>query len=176
MSVVARASEDDTRACPTCGSRYPADFLVWPRAGTTLRSASARPAPTQKPVPRELAISSARQTWQALAAAHARGVIHRDVKPESIFITEVDKEPFVKVLDFGISKILKSKDAKLTRTGAVLGTPAYMAPEQAKGGESDARTDVYGVGATLYTALAGRSPYEGDDPAAALTKLISNEE
>jgi serine/threonine-protein kinase len=82
----------------------------------------------------------------------------------------------VKILDFGISKIAQSGSTKLTRTGAVLGTPAYMAPEQARGGTIDARTDVYGVGATLYTALAGRAPYEGEDAATALSKLVSNEE
>ncbi len=131
---------------------------------------------TQKAVPVDIAVRIGRETAQALAAAHARGVIHRDVKPENVFIAEVDGQPFVKVLDFGISKMLKDKSTKLTRTGAVLGTPAYMAPEQARGGKIDARTDVYGLGATLYTALAGRSPYEGEDAATALSKLVSDEE
>ena len=137
----------------------------------------ARIERTKAPVPTELAVRLLRQTCRALAAAHACGVIHRDVKPENVFIVEVDGAPHVKVLDFGISKIVRGggERAKLTRTGAVLGTPAYMAPEQARGGDVGVRTDVYGAGATLYTALAGRAPFEGDDPAAALTKLVSEE-
>ena len=136
----------------------------------------ARIERTKKGVPQELAVKLARQTCLALAAAHARGVVHRDVKPENVFVVQVDGEPFVKVLDFGISKIVRaSGDAKLTRTGAVLGTPAYMAPEQARGTDTDERTDVYGVGATLYTALAGQAPFDANDAAAALTKLVNEE-
>ena len=136
----------------------------------------ARIERTKKPIATELAVRLVRQTCLALAAAHACGVIHRDVKPENVFVLEVDGQPFVKMIDFGISKITSTgENAKLTRAGAVLGTPAYMAPEQARGGEIDARTDVYGAGATLYTALAGRAPFEGDDPAMALSKLVSEE-
>jgi serine/threonine-protein kinase len=135
----------------------------------------ARIERTKEPVPTDVAVRLVRQTCQALAAAHARGVIHRDVKPENVFVVEVDGQPFVKMIDFGISKITSGESAKLTRTGAVLGTPAYMAPEQARGGDVGERTDVYGAGATLYTALAGRAPFEGDDPAMALSKLVSEE-
>jgi serine/threonine protein kinase len=136
----------------------------------------ARLERTNRPIPVELAATLGRQTCLALAAAHARGVIHRDVKPENVFLIEVDGAPFVKVLDFGISKLVHGgEDAKLTRMGAVLGTPAYMSPEQARGGEVDARTDVYGVGATLYTALTNRAPFEAEDAAAALSKLLDEE-
>ena len=135
----------------------------------------ARIERTGKPLPVDLAVRLVRQTCLALGAAHARGVIHRDVKPENVFVVEVDGAPFVKMIDFGISKITSSESAKLTRTGAVLGTPAYMAPEQARGGDVGVRTDVYGAGATLYTALAGRAPFEGDDPAMALSKLVTEE-
>ena len=131
---------------------------------------------TKKPLPIDLAVSLTRQVCLALEAAHARGIVHRDVKPENVFVIEVDGQPFVKVLDFGISKVAQSGGAKLTRTGAVLGTPAYMAPEQARGTEVDVRTDVYGVGATLYTALAAKAPYEGEDAATALSKLLHDEE
>jgi hypothetical protein len=129
---------------------------------------------THAPVAVDLAVRLVRQTCRALAAAHERGVIHRDVKPENVFVIQVDGAPFVKVLDFGISKIVRGggERAKLTRAGAVLGTPAYMAPEQARGREVDARTDVYGAGATLYAALTGHSPFEAEDAAAALTKLL----
>jgi hypothetical protein len=135
----------------------------------------ARIERTQKPIGTDLAVSLARQACLALGAAHACGIIHRDVKPENLFVIEVDGQPFVKVLDFGISKIADRGRTKLTRTGAVLGTPAYMAPEQARGGDVDVRTDVYGLGATLYTALAGRAPFDGDDAAMALSKLVSEE-
>jgi hypothetical protein len=135
----------------------------------------ARIARTKKGVPVDLAVTIARQTCLALATAHARGIIHRDVKPENVFLVEVDGQPFVKVLDFGISKVVQSGGTKLTRTGAVLGTPAYMSPEQARGGDVDLRADVYGVGATLYTALAGRAPFENEDAAMALSKLVSEE-
>jgi serine/threonine-protein kinase len=135
----------------------------------------ARIERTKSGVGTELAVKLTRQTCLALAAAHAQGVVHRDVKPENVFVVNVDGEPFVKVLDFGISKIVRGGDTKLTRTGAVLGTPAYMAPEQARGTETDERTDVYGVGATLYTALAGRAPFDAEDAAAALTKLVNEE-
>jgi serine/threonine-protein kinase len=135
----------------------------------------ARLERTGKPLAVDLAVSLARQACLALGAAHASGIVHRDVKPENLFIIEVDGRPFVKVLDFGISKVSERGRTKLTRTGAVLGTPAYMAPEQARGGDIDLRTDVYGLGATLYTALAGRAPFEGEDAATALSKLVSEE-
>jgi serine/threonine-protein kinase len=129
----------------------------------------ARIERTKKPVPTDLAVKLARQTCLALAAAHAQKIVHRDVKPENVFVIEVDGEPFVKVLDFGISKVVQGGRAKL-------GTPAYMAPEQARGGGAvDVRTDVYGVGATLYTALAGQAPFDGEDAATALSKLVSEE-
>ena len=135
----------------------------------------ARIERTKKPLPTDLAVNLTRQLCLALEAAHGRGIVHRDVKPENVFVIEVDKQPFVKVLDFGISKVAQKGQAKLTRTGAVLGTPAYMAPEQARGTQIDVRTDVYGVGATLYTALAGKAPYEEEDAATALSKLLSEE-
>ncbi len=135
----------------------------------------ARIERTGKSLPTELAVRLVRQTCLALAAAHSHGIVHRDVKPENVFIIEVDGQPFVKVIDFGISKVTQRSGTKLTRTGAVLGTPAYMAPEQARGTDVDARTDVYGVGATLYTALAGRAPFDGDDPAMAISKLLTEE-
>ena len=87
----------------------------------------------------------------ALAAAHAVGVLHRDVKPSNILIDE-SGEPHV--MDFGLAKRL-SGDASLTRTGAILGTPSYMAPEQAACKVVDARTDVFGLGATLYRVVTG---------------------
>ena len=103
------------------------------------------------------------QVLSALAAAHRARIVHRDVKPENIFVC--DPSPvmeLVKVLDFGFAKPLDSqKNLAKTQAGYVVGTPAYMAPEQASGAAADARMDLFAVGVSLYYALAGRRPFEG---------------
>jgi len=103
------------------------------------------------------------QAARALAEAHSRGIVHRDVKPENIFITSGTEEPeFVKVLDFGIAKLLgEEAEEGLTAEGWIGGTPAYMSPEMAAGRAADARSDVYALSAVLYFALCGRPPFEG---------------
>ena len=104
--------------------------------------------------PRQVA-SLVRQAGAALAAVHRAGFIHRDVKPENIFLSE-DRDGFkVKLLDFGIAKRIGS-DVNLTQIGTFIGTPAYMAPEQVEESEVDARTDLYSFAAVAYEALAGR--------------------
>jgi len=114
-----------------------------------------------------------RQVCAALGAAHASGIVHRDVKPENVFLT--GDGAHVKVLDFGISKVGDNKDG-LTKTGTVMGTPDYMAPEQARGDKVDARADIYAAGAILYRAVTGKKPFEGlDDPMATLTAVLTQE-
>ncbi|MCU0662886.1 MAG: protein kinase [Myxococcota bacterium] len=99
----------------------------------------------------------------ALAAAHSKGIIHRDLKPSNIFITrDAGGNPIVKLIDFGISKITKGDGTKLTQTGSLIGTPAYMSPEQARGMQNvDHRTDLYAVGVIMYQLLTGTLPFTG---------------
>jgi serine/threonine-protein kinase len=117
----------------------------------------------------------ARQVARGLAVAHAAGVVHRDLKPENVMLVRgPDGDDHAKVLDFGIAKV--AQDEKLTRTGAVLGTPAYMAPEQARGGTAiDQRCDIYALGAILYRATTGRPAFAGEDAGRTLTSVIWDE-
>ncbi len=114
------------------------------------------------------------QVLSALSAAHRAGVVHRDIKPDNIFLLADAAVPdTVKVLDFGIAKLAVEGQAKLTGTGAMLGTPAFMAPEQARGAEDvDARADIYAVGATMYQALSGKLPYDAPSIPALLFAIV----
>jgi tRNA A-37 threonylcarbamoyl transferase component Bud32 len=116
-----------------------------------------------------------RQVCNALAAAHARGVVHRDIKPENVFLTGDANRPLVKVLDFGISRLEDKAGSTLTKTGMIMGTPSYMAPEQARGERVDHRADLYAVGAILYRALTGVLPFEKDDPGATVVAVLTEE-
>ncbi|MDI1446420.1 serine/threonine-protein kinase [Polyangium sp. 6x1] len=108
----------------------------------------------------------------ALAAAHARGIVHRDVKPSNVFLVGGVPET-AKVLDFGLAQAA-SGGARLTRTGSVLGTPGYMAPEQAQGsrGRVNARADVFSLGALLFECLTGKPAFEGEGVMAILARLL----
>jgi len=112
------------------------------------------------------ALHIAHQVARALAEAHTNGIVHRDVKPENVFITQAGGETdFVKVLDFGIAKLsCEAASTSITRTGAIFGTPTYMSPEAAKGLPMDTRSDVYGLGAVLYCLLAGHPPFQSASP------------
>jgi serine/threonine protein kinase/tetratricopeptide (TPR) repeat protein len=110
----------------------------------------------------------------ALGASHEAGIVHRDVKPSNVFLLKSEDDaatPAAKLVDFGVAS---AEDAKLTRTGAIIGTPAYMAPEQARGDtEVDFRADLYGLGATLFEMVAGRPPHVGPTPIAILARLVT---
>jgi eukaryotic-like serine/threonine-protein kinase len=111
----------------------------------------------------------------ALAYAHGVGIVHRDIKPSNVILVGSkaghDWPTESKLVDFGVAS---AEDARLTRTGAIIGTPAYMAPEQARGdSEVDARADIYGLGATLFEMIAGRPPHVGPTPVAILARLVT---
>ena len=131
------------------------------------------------PEPRLLAIAI--QVAGALGAAHAKGIIHRDVKPENVFVLRRKDRDFVKVVDFGISKSLRTVDSdddspRLTQTGMVLGTPLYMSPEQARGDEElDARIDVYALGVIMYEMATGRPPFTGVNYLSIIAQVLNEE-
>jgi serine/threonine-protein kinase len=115
---------------------------------------------------------------QALTAANRQGIIHRDLKPENIFLAHQPHEPpVVKIIDFGLSKITtNSPDISCTQTGSILGTPAYMSPEQARGGHNiDHRTDLYSLGTMLFEMLTGALPYAGSNFTEFFAKLLTEE-
>ncbi len=131
------------------------------------------------PLPISRAVRIAKECCSALGAAHAKGIIHRDVKPDNIFLTTVRDNPdFVKILDFGISKLTEAAlgigDSSMTKTGTAMGTPYYMSPEQVRGERSlDARTDVYAMGVVLFQMLSGRVPFDAASYPALVIKIVS---
>ncbi|WP_242344961.1 serine/threonine-protein kinase [Anaeromyxobacter terrae] len=127
-----------------------------------LEGASLRELMTQRgrkypPLNRMLRIMT--QVCEALEAAHEKGVVHRDLKPDNIFVVERDGADFVKVLDFGVAKLRDPVDHAATSAGMVLGTPHYMAPEQALGRDVDRRADIWAAGVVLYELLSGKVPF-----------------
>jgi serine/threonine protein kinase len=111
------------------------------------------------------AVSLTCQMLDGLQAAHEQGVVHRDLKPANIFLQTLTQPPRVKLLDFGVAKLLDKGNLSITRTGAVLGTPAYMSPEQSAGKRDiDGRADLYAVGVILFELLTGRRPFLAETP------------
>ncbi|MDQ6653892.1 MAG: serine/threonine-protein kinase [Acidobacteriota bacterium] len=142
--------------------------------GQTLREYTARAL-----INLEEALDVAAQVASALAAAHKAGIIHRDIKPDNIMIRD---DGFVKVLDFGLVKLTEkpaadSEGATLVNTdaGVVMGTAHYMSPEQARGLEVDARTDIWSLGVVLYEMVTGHTPFEGGTPSDVLSLILQRE-
>lgn len=132
------------------------------------------------PLPETFIRHVALQVASALIEAHSRGVVHRDLKPQNIFLLygpngEIPALPIAKVLDFGLSRFLDDSDSELTRSGMVMGTPSYMSPEQARGERADHRVDVYGIGAMLFACVAGRPPFKSSSPQATVLAVMNEE-
>jgi serine/threonine protein kinase len=132
-------------------------------------------------LPEQRILSVAHQIASALGAAHAKGIIHRDVKPENVFLLRRKDRDFVKVVDFGISKNLRSSgenpdSPRLTQTGMVLGTPLYMSPEQARGDEQlDHRIDIYALGVIMYELATGKVPFGGNNYLSVISQVLNDE-
>ncbi|MFA6167504.1 MAG: protein kinase [Gemmatimonadaceae bacterium] len=116
-------------------------------------------------------LALARQFAEALAVAHAAGVIHRDVKPENALI---DADGVLKVMDFGIARLAEASSNR-TQAGMVVGTPAYMAPEQLVGEEIDSRADLYSLGVVIYECLTGRAPFQAPSAVALIARVLTTE-
>ncbi len=116
-----------------------------------------------------------RRLADALGAAHRRGIVHRDIKPGNVFLVGRALEA-AKVIDFGVARLGGFARETLTQTGAMVGTPGYMSPEQARGDRGvDARADVFSLGCVLFKCLTGRVPFTGDDVLSVLAKLVLEE-
>jgi serine/threonine-protein kinase len=141
-------------------------YLVMPfvEAGTVAGLLRGRPLP----MPQVVNISA--QVGDALDYAHARGLLHRDIKPSNILI---DERGNCLLADFGIAKILEAT-SQLTNTGGVLGTPAYMSPEQGRGEPLTRHSDIYSLGVVLYELVTGRVPYEAETPVAVIFKHVND--
>ena len=118
------------------------------------------------------------QTTEAIAYAHAQGIIHRDIKPSNILLSEFADDMSVKVVDFGIAKAISEKQigsSNLTQTGDIVGSPAYMSPEQCLGDQIDERSDIYSLGCVMYEMLTGKSPFAAANPVQSILKHIEKD-
>ena len=128
-------------------------------------------------MPTSDAVAIARQIAAGLQAAHAKGIIHRDLKPANVKVTP---DGIVKLVDFGLAKLLQSLNIDetmldISRQGLVVGTVAYMSPEQARGKHIDARTDIWAFGCVLYEMLVGNAAFRGDTPTDIIVKIAAEE-
>lgn len=125
------------------------------------------------PLPWRFALSRIRQVALALAEAHAHGVVHRDLKPNNVFLVEHRGIPaHVKVLDFGLARLQASSGKSLTESGELLGTPGYVSPEQIEGAPATEKSDLYALGVMLYECLTGANPFVAETPVASLMRHL----
>jgi len=160
-------------------------FLVMEKVeGRTLGQALTLASPTggktvRAPFAARRALVTARQILDGVGHAHGRNLVHRDLKPDNILLLDMGGWERVKIIDFGIVKLLGDASAAfgsaaLTNTGLVVGTPAYMAPEQALGRAVDTRTDLYATGVILFEMLTGRLPFHHHDPLKLMTMHVKS--
>ena len=121
-------------------------------------------------LPPSRAVLIASRIAGTLEAAHVRGVVHRGLKPSNVFLDENDH---VKIGDFGAATVMSSGDGAATRAGVVIGTPAYMSPEHARGQPTDERTDIYALGCVLFEMISGEVPFSGDSSMKVLLQHVS---
>jgi len=137
-----------------------------------LRGTSLRALCAMGPIPWPRVVNILIQLARALACAHADGVLHRDLKPHNIILeSSSGRSDLVKLCDFGLSRLLDGGD-RITSTGAFIGTPAYMAPEQIRGEVQDERADLYSFGVTAYEMLTGSLPYAATTPVALVAEIV----
>jgi Tol biopolymer transport system component len=177
--AVAALNHPNILAIHDVGQHEGSPFLVSELLeGETLRAILGRGK-----MPQRKAIEFAVQVAQGLAAAHEKGIVHRDLKPENLFLT---RDGHAKILDFGLAKLVQkgsgtSDSSSITLTsantaaGVVLGTVAYMAPEQVRGDPTDARTDIFAFGAVMYEMLSGQRAFRRDTAAESMTAVLKDE-
>src|SRR6185436_14223518 len=153
--LVARLDHPAIIAIHDFGDHEGSLFLVMPVVeGRSLRALLAH-----GPRPLDEVLEIGIQTAEALDYSHARGVVHRDIKPENVMLTGGEGGLRVRVMDFGLA--LTTASDRLTQTGGLIGTPAYLSPEQLTGGDVDGRADIYALAVVLYECLAGAAPFTG---------------
>jgi serine/threonine protein kinase len=170
----AAAAINHDHVCPIyqVGEANGRSFLAMPLlAGETLAGRLRR----ESKLPVAAAVRVAREIAEGLVAAHAAGIIHRDIKPANVWLEALAGKPErVRLLDFGLA-CPPQEDGLLTAPGSVIGTPAYMAPEQARGKKVDERADLFSLGVVLYEMLAGRRPFAGRDPMSILASVLADD-
>jgi hypothetical protein len=162
----------DVGTCPHPDGRGRLCYLVMELVeGESLAAMTAR-----GPLAPELVVEIGLQALDALAAAHDAGLVHRDLKPANVLVSSTRSGIRVRLADFGLVQLTGSvAHSRLTQSGVILGTPLYMAPEQARAEPCDARTDVYALGLVLWTCLTGRLPSNADGFASAIVAVLTEE-